>query len=655
MRKTLSAATVLLSFLSLSSPLFASREKELPSWVTEAATRSAPSYPGKVPAVVLLHERKVTIDSAGMIDTVTRHAVKILTHQGKGEAEAVEGYERGGRQVKSLRAWLVAPGGFVKTFDKASVEDLGAYSDELYNDYRFRRIRALNAEIGAVFVYESETEEKGREAQDQFLFGGDLPTIESRYSITVPAAWTVSGRILNHQPVSPFVDGHTYTWVLKNLPFREPEEWAPHSDGTAPLLAVDFQPAASNPDWATFRTWSDVSRWHTRIAAPQAEVTPEMAAKVRQLTTGLSSEYENVRAVARYVQQVRYVEIAMDLSNDGGVRPHPAPQVFSRQYGDCKDKANLMRALLKSAGIESYLVIIYSGDRTFVKKDWPSPAQFNHMILAVQLSQPANVSATLATPLGRLLLFDPTDDKTPLGDLPFYEQGSYALLCAGEKGDILQMPVAAPEANLLSETVDAALDTTGKLTASLAIDSLGQAARKQRGLYTGDSSASYKALMEHYLNYYVKGVAIDHVETHDSFDQNHFSASLRFQAQSYGQVIQSRLLVFTPAVVEPSAIQFPVVAQRSQPIVLNARVYRKQVHTRLPAGFAVDEMPSPFKAETSFARFQVVYRQEPSELVMEEELRTENVTLPATDYEKVKQFFDRANGADSQKAVLVKN
>ena len=42
--------------------------------------------------------------------------------------------------------------------------------------------------------------------------------------------------------------------------------------------------------------------------------------------------------------------------------------------------------------------------------------------------------------LGRLLIFDPTDDNTPVGDLPDHEQGSFALLVAGDDGALLRMP-----------------------------------------------------------------------------------------------------------------------------------------------------------------------------------------------------------------------
>jgi len=40
---------------------------------------------------------------------------------------------------------------------------------------------------------------------------------------------------------------------------------------------------------------------------------------------------------------------------------------------------------------------------------------------------------------------------------------------------------------------------------------------------------------------------------------------------------------------------------------------------------------------------------------MEEELKTEGMTLPAERYGDVKKFFDEFNGADQQQAVLIKN
>ncbi len=108
------------------------------------------------------------------------------------------------------------------------------------------------------------------------------------------------------------------------------------------------------------------------------------------------------------------------------------------------------------------------------------------------------------------------------------------------------------------------------------------------------------------------------------------------------------------AVSEPLALRLPSVPERAEPVILNGRVYKKRVEIQLPSGFTVDEMPTPYALESSFARFKVAYVQEKGKLILEEELRTETATLPASEYPAIKKFFDSIVGADSQNAVLVK-
>src|SRR5262249_59374749 len=99
----------------------------------------------------------------------------------------------------------------------------------------------------------------------------------------------------------------------------------------------------------------------------------------------------------------------------------------------------VMRALLRAIKIDAYPIAIYSGDPTFVREQWVSPQQFNHCIIAVRVSDSTKASTVINhEQLGRLMIFDATDPYTPVGDLPDYLQGSYALLVAGDAGGLLK-------------------------------------------------------------------------------------------------------------------------------------------------------------------------------------------------------------------------
>jgi hypothetical protein len=647
----------ILALLSLSPALWGFANKDVPSWVEEVATRQLPAYPGKVPAAVLLHDQHVTMDQSGTITVVERRAIKILNQQGKRDAFVAVHYWKNRRDVKDLHAWIVAPNGFEKTFDKNSIVDIGAYNDaELYTDGRARVIDGGNPEIGAVFAYEYTVQEKALTAQDEFMFQSHLPSLQSRYTLTLPTGWTAKAVVFNQPPIEPIIDGSSYTWELKNLPFREAED---DSGETMPRLSVSFiPPVGASSNAITLTSWADVSRWQSSLSQGQDEVTPEITAKVSQLTSGAKSDYEKICAIGHYVQNIRYVAIEMNLQTGGGYIPHSAGTVFTKQYGDCKDKANLMRCMLKAAGLESYLVAIYSGDRTHVRQQWPSPNQFNHMILAAKVSDSVSAATTISSPVGRLLIFDPTDEKTPVGDLPWYEQGSYALLIANERGDLLKMPVTKPDANLYDVVADATLEPSGKLTASFVNAKTGQPASIERHRHAAENAEEYKSSLQRFLNLNAKGAVISKITPEDHFAENKFDLKVDFDSRDYAQLMQSRLLVFNPSVVElpPSiAPAFPKDEKRVGPIVLRAALYRKTVRVKLPEGFTIDEAPSPVKYDSDFANFSLAFKQEPGMLTMTEELRTEAATLPPDQFEKVKNFFDNCRGADRQNAVLVKN
>jgi hypothetical protein len=633
--------------------------KDAPSWVEEASSKILPSYGGKVPAAVLLEERRVSVDNSGLVTIRVRKAIKILTHEGQRSAEAMVPYLRGGSRVNGLHAWLVAPGGFVKTYEKGSIADLGAFGEmELYNDFRFERVRAENPEIGAVFAYEAEVEERALFAQDEFAFQDRLPAVESRYTVTVPRGWTVKGVVFNHPPIEPMVEGSTYTWKLSDLPFREREAHGPEMSGLVPRLAISFAMggAASSISSTSFASWGDVSRWHTALSAGQDEVTPELAAKSRELIAGAKSEYAKMQAIGEYVQKIKYVAIEMDLAHGGGYKPHAADLVFRKQYGDCKDKANLMRALLKAAGIESYLVSIYSRDRTYVREEWPSPSQFNHMIIAVRVSgETRGRTVVEAPPLGRVLLFDPTSETTPMGDLPWREQGSFALVVAGGQGNILKMPSTDSEANSVDVTVSAELAGGGGLTAACALVLRGQAADDARARKFYQDAEAYQRDVIGFFSGRASGLTLSKLDSTDRFSENDFRMNLAAESPAYGQLMQGRLLVFNPSILQPDRQTFPVNETRAEPIVLRAETYRKHIRIKLPDGFTVDDLPQAVKERVEWGEFSLRFEQQARELVIEESLTTQGVTLPPDRYQDVKRFFDRFSGADQQQAVLVKN
>ena len=79
-------------------------------------------------------------------------------------------------------------------------------------------------------------------------------------------------------------------------------------------------------------------------------------------------------------RNIRYVGIEIGI---GGLQPHTAEDVFRNRYGDCKDKATLLRAMLESVGIHSTWVLVDTR-RGFVDPKIPS-VDGNHAIAAIEI------------------------------------------------------------------------------------------------------------------------------------------------------------------------------------------------------------------------------------------------------------------------------
>jgi len=137
-----------------------------------------------------------------------------------------------------------------------------------------------------------------------------------------------------------------------------------------------------------------------------------------------------MRSLADFMQHdIRYVGIELGI---GGWQPHPAAEVFSHRYGDCKDKATLMAAMLHEIGIEADYVVINS-ERGSVTPEVPAHlTAFDHVVLAIKLpdglTDPSLIATMQHPKLGRILFFDPTNELIPFGQIGGYLQANYGLL-----------------------------------------------------------------------------------------------------------------------------------------------------------------------------------------------------------------------------------
>jgi transglutaminase-like putative cysteine protease len=650
---------LLLSFVLMSSAaVTALAGDQAPPWLQQASAIKLISYDKDVTAVVLVDEITATVSEDGRVTKTYNYAVRILRHEGREYAVGAVGYIPETGKVKELTAWLIRGNGDVKRYGKDQTLDMAGAPNDVYDEYRVRSVSAKDdADTGTVFGYSYTTEDRSIFSQDEWSFQSSNPVLSSRYTLVLPNGWRAESVTFNHATVEPTVTGSTYAWQLTNLPAIDDEPLRSSLSNLVARLAVSYYPpvAIQLPGIKTFANWSEVAVWMAELEDPQVNLSDAMTAKVRELTANARTEYEKIQAIGHYVQKIQYISIQTGIGRGGGYRPHTASEVFAKSYGDCKDKANLMRAMLKIAGITAFPVSIYSGDPEYVRANWPSPQQFNHCIIAVKVSDETQVATVIQHPrFGRLLIFDPTAEETPVGDLPFYLQDSLGLIDAKDSDPLVRMPLTPPDMNQLERSVEMQLGADGSVTGVIEERARGQIAAKFRAQFRQLSRPEYNTMLEHWLTSGAPGSKISKVEPVDDASEGRFALNVAFSASGYAQLMQDRLLVFTPAIVSRRDSLSLTESKRKHPVTLKSNSYSETVRVKLPAGFVVDELPDAVKLDTPFGVYGTSYEVKDGQLVFKRNFVQRAITVPVAQYDSVRNFFARMRAAEQAPVVLAK-
>jgi transglutaminase-like putative cysteine protease len=595
---------VLLVVLAIGLPRAALAANPFPDWVTQAAAAKLPSYPPNTPAVVVLDDRLITVTPDGQTVERKRWAVRILRPTGREYARIVAAYSKD-EKLDSFHAWSIGPDGHPYTVKDQEVHDeaLGEWGI-LYDDLRAKAVTPPAGDPGAIIAFEVQRHVATYGADEQtWDFQGEIPALHSVLELDLPATWYQSAAWLHHAPVTATeISANHWRWQLDGVPAIDLTDvpLAPSPRALAARMVIRY--AASQLPTGDQR-WTQIGNWYDTLASNRTEAPQEIAAKSREVAPGTDFK-TRIEGVAAFMQtQIRYVGIEIGI---GGLQPHPAVDVFKYRYGDCKDKATLMIAMLNAVGVRATWVLVDT-HRGFIDPSLPS-VRGNHAIVAIQVPagdiDPA-LHAVVTTRTGaRYLIFDPTDTYTPIGLLSFALQGGYGILVAGNDSQVFQLPILAPNADMLERTASFSLTQEGTLKGTVTETRSGEAAHRYRRLYTEEGQKQQHEDLERRLQ---KDFSSFTVEGEDSQNAREMSRNLVLQftltASGYAQST-GNLLLIRPRVLGRNSRYYND-KPRSYPIDLGETgTWRDSIDVALPAGYIVDDLPAPVDLDVGFAHYK---------------------------------------------------
>jgi transglutaminase-like putative cysteine protease len=635
----------------------AARAADAPDWLRAVATAPVPKYSDDTKAVVLLDDETVTVQSNGDVIEHYRLAYKILRSTGRNRG--VLGLEESGQmKIVSMKGWgIPATGKELAVTERDAVEH-GLFDNASYSDLREQVLQAPAADPGNVVGFEYEIRARLDLLQETWDFQGEDPVREARFTLVTPPGWEYDMHWINHAEIPAQQDSPNQShWAVQDVPGVDIEDDAPPEVALEAHAVLNFAPTDPALRQKTLDSWKEFGLWDNRQTAGRRDDSPEIEAKVKELTANAATPVDKMRAITVWMQkQIRYYAVEIGV---GGYQPHPASEVFAHGFGDCKDKATLLSSMLKDAGIDSYYVLIQH-ERGQVRPDDPPWDAFDHMILAIRLPAGTNANGLYATyehpQLGTLVFFDATDDLDPLGYLPTSLQANYGLLMTEQGGELVELPLLPPPTNRLLRQEQYSLYPTGEPDGAVKEIRWGEPATVSRAQIREAVAQDSRAdMLESFLAKFVPGFDLTDARAENLDDlSSNLILDFQFIARNYAQSSGDLLLVRPRVMGEwGNTILEDSSKPRQYPVDLGAtQLLSDVVEITLPAGYAVTDLPDPVKADYPFASYNSKVEYDGKVLRYTRTLQIKSVLVPTEQLADLKKFYETVGQDENASAVL---
>jgi tetratricopeptide (TPR) repeat protein len=488
------------------SPLFASDPWDSAAFSSDpkelvAAAEKVSS--GDAGFVVLLDEANYTFEADGKSHTTQRHIYRVVDDsavEGLGTIEVPWAPWYNDRPTVAAR--VVSKDGTVHTLDAKAIIEAPAREDlDIFSDNRVLRAPLPGVAVGSVIEYVIEFNGNNpigdAGTSDIFVLGGYAPTQRTRMTIDGPSS--LEPRIVNKSDLQAKTEEKNgrriTTFESGRIEGRKDfENFLPFDVINLPYIA-----------FSTGSSWRNLATRYSEIVDKQ--IAGNDVKKFTHDAIGNAAERRDViaRALAAVEKNVRYAGVEVGESS---IVPRPPLTVLGNKYGDCKDKATLLVAMLRVAGIPAHVALLRAGEDFDVLADLPGMGRFNHAIV--------RVDATAKDPA---MWVDPTDDFAHAGDLPSQDQGRLALIAVGDTSALTKTPETPSAANRYSETRTYTLPEDGKAHVLEVSETVtGSEDSFQRHYYAESDRTKYREQIETYVKSYYGAKKLDKVEATDPHD-----------------------------------------------------------------------------------------------------------------------------------------
>ncbi len=313
----------------------------------------------------------------------TRNVYKVTDRRGLEEAARFEIDFDPGREHVVLHHIRVLRGGAVQ--DRMAGADIQVLRREqgldkgVFDGRKTVHVEIKDVQVGDVIDYAYSVETDVSFWPGEF-FGRikaiwSVPLEVMRYRLFWPAnrPLTIRNRGIDIRPTrTRSGDDTVYDWRLVDAPPVHGEDGTP-----------DWYPTWGEVDVSSMAHWGQVVNWALPLYAGKDTLPPELAARAAAIQRDFKTPEDRITEAMRLVEDdLRYVSLSIGA---GSYTPRSPSEVFQSGFGDCKDKSQLLVALLRAMGIEAYVALTDMDDGPGLPDLAPAANVFDHAIVQVRL------------------------------------------------------------------------------------------------------------------------------------------------------------------------------------------------------------------------------------------------------------------------------
>lgn len=595
-------------------------------------------------SVVRNDQRVYNIISKSKAEMNVNYAITIMHKSHNSDANFLVHYDESS-SIKNIQIVIYDKDGKqIKKIPKMDIIDVSAVSSgSLYQDDRVKYFNPLDYECPYTIEY-SYTKKFNNILQYPAIIPinkYDVSVQKAEYTYLKNGALRYFNSNVDFEPEIHQEDGkNVYKWEFNKLKAIGNEDYELPLKLIIPIVYLapndfEYDDYAGNQE-----SWENFGNWIAQLNIGKCDLPPEAKAKALELTSGLNTKREKVKAIYEYMQsRTRYINVSIGI---GGWQTYPASYVEKNSYGDCKALSNYTLSLLEAAGIKSYYTLIKAGSHEEdIIEDFPMN-QFNHAIVCVPDDNDT-------------IWLECTSQTNPFNYLGSFTEDRKALLIDKNNSKIVRTPSLKPEDNLRIRKADVLIDENLNANAKIEIKSFGWYFDNRDYLYYLDNERRIKRVRN---GIHVKNFDLDEQSYEIAINKSEkpsVTENFNLTSSKYVKKLSDKYLVkvnfFNTKVDVPSSAD-----NQKNDLKLWRSVTRiDSVQFKWNDEFKLSSLPENKVIESEFGKCSLEYQKiENGILIIKTEIMKKGV-FKAEKYSALRDFMRKVTKIEKSAFVLIKS